>query len=177
MKKEISPIKKLVLASLFLALGQVLPFFTAEIPQVDLMMLPVYIPVFLCGYICGWSNGLIVGFITPMMRSMLFGMPPMVPYAVAMSFELAVYGFLTGILCKLLPQKHLSIYITMTAAMFSGKIVWGIIFIFQTGMAFNFTTWATVMSGVFFFTVVSIAVQIFLIPLVIVALKRTKIIP
>lgn len=165
-----------MLASLFLALGQVLPFFTAQIPEANFMMLPVYIPVFLCGYICGRSNGLIVGLFTPIMRSVLFGMPPMVPYAVAMSFELAVYGFLAGVLCRLLPPLRISVYITMILAMLAGRIIWGFVFIFLTGVAFTFSAWVTVMSGVFLFAVTGIAVQIALIPLIIKALKRMKII-
>jgi hypothetical protein len=41
---------------------------------------------------------LLVGFITPLLRSLLFTMPPMFPTAIAMAFELATYGFLTGML-------------------------------------------------------------------------------
>lgn len=176
MKKEILSIKKLVLASLFLAFGQILPFFTAQIPQTDLMMLPVYIPVFLCGYICGCSNGLIVGFITPIMRSVLFGLPPMVPYAVAMSFELAIYGFLVGYLCRMLPPIRFSVYITIILAMVAGRFVWGILFILLTGAALCFTTWFTIMCGIFLFTVIGIVVQMVSIPLIIAALRKTKVI-
>ena len=35
----------MVLAALFLALGMILPFLTAQIPQIGSMLLPMHIPV------------------------------------------------------------------------------------------------------------------------------------
>ena len=73
-------IKNLTLAALFLALGLVLPFFTGQIPQIGSMLLPMHLPVFLCGLICGWQYGAAVGFVVPLLRSVLFGMPPLFPH-------------------------------------------------------------------------------------------------
>ena len=57
------PVKKLVLAGMFLALGMILPFITGQVPQIGNMLCPMHIPVLLCGFICGWQYGLVVGFI------------------------------------------------------------------------------------------------------------------
>ena len=95
--------KKVALAGLFLALGLLLPFLTGQIPQIGNMLLPMHIPVLLCGYFCGWRYGLAVGAAAPLLRSALFGLPPMFPIAVAMAFELAVYGLMTGLLYKRFP--------------------------------------------------------------------------
>jgi thiamine transporter ThiT len=84
--------KKMVLSALFIALGLVLPFFTGQIPQIGSRLLPMHIPILLCGFVCGAPFGLAAGFITPLLRSLIFGMPPMMPTAVAMAFELAAYG-------------------------------------------------------------------------------------
>ena len=46
-----APLKNLVLAAMFLAIGLVLPFFTGQIPAVGKMLLPMHIPVLLCGLI------------------------------------------------------------------------------------------------------------------------------
>ncbi len=99
----------------------------------------------------------------------------MVPYAVAMSFELAVYGFMTAVLRGLLSLKRLSVFITVAVAMFAGRIIWGIVFILLIG-AFDLSAWIIVMSGAFFFTVINVVVQMVLIPFAIIALKRTRII-
>ena len=78
MKK--SGVRNLVLAGLFLALGLVLPFFTGQIPAIGQRLLPMHLPVLLCGFVCGGPYGLIVGALTPLLRSVLFGMPADVPH-------------------------------------------------------------------------------------------------
>ena len=90
--------RKLTYAALFLALAMVLPFITGQIPEIGKMLSPMHIPVLLCGFLCGWPWGLAVGFVAPLLRSVVFGMPAMFPGAVAMAFELAVYGTLSAIL-------------------------------------------------------------------------------
>ena len=115
-----SDVKKLVLAALFLALALVLPFLTGQIPEVGSMLCPMHIPALLCGFFCGWPWGLAVGLIAPVLRSLMFGMPPMFPVAICMSFELATYGAISGLLYSKLPRKKTSIYISLLTAMVAG---------------------------------------------------------
>ena len=91
-------VRNIVLSALFLALGFVLPFFTMQIPSIGSMLLPMHIPVIICGFVCGAPLGVIVGFILPLLRSLIFTMPPMFPTAIAMAFELAAYGMISGYL-------------------------------------------------------------------------------
>ncbi|HEX3029563.1 MAG TPA: ECF transporter S component, partial [Clostridia bacterium] len=74
MKKTV--IKDLTLSAMFMALGLVLPMLTGQVPRIGNLLLPMHIPVFLCGLICGWRYGLSVGLILPLLRSLIFGMPP-----------------------------------------------------------------------------------------------------
>jgi uncharacterized membrane protein len=97
------------MAGLFLALGLVMPFLTGQIPSLGNKLLPMHIPVLLCGFVCGGPTGLIVGFILPILRSVLFSMPPMYPMAMSMAFELAVYGFVQG-LCIESFQRRIYIF-------------------------------------------------------------------
>ena len=119
--------RKLTYAALFLALALVLPFLTGQIPEIGKMLSPMHIPVLLCGFLCGWPWGLAVGFIAPLLRSVLFGVPVMFPGAVAMAFELAVYGALSGLLYSILPRKTRSIYVTLIVSMIAGRVVWGVV--------------------------------------------------
>ena len=119
--------KNIALSGLFIALGIVLPFLTGQIPNIGRMLLPMHIPVLLCGFVCGWPFGLIVGFVTPLLRSVMFGMPPLFPTAVAMSFELAAYGLTAGLFYKYSKKNTLSTYITLLLSMICGRIVWGIV--------------------------------------------------
>ena len=93
-----STTRSLVLAALFLALAFVLPIITGHVPQVGNMLCPMHFPILLCGFVLGGPWGLAVGFIAPLVRSVLFGMPPMFPIAIAMAFELAAYGLVSGVL-------------------------------------------------------------------------------
>ncbi|MHB1315505.1 MAG: ECF transporter S component [Christensenellales bacterium] len=167
-------VKELVLAALFLALGLVLPFLTMQLPSMGSMLLPMHLPVLLCGFICGWQYGLAVGFITPLLRSVLFGMPPMIPVAFAMAFELAAYGFLTGLLYKLLPKKTGYLFVTLILAMIGGRIAWGIASYFLYGLGETVFTWQLFVSGAFLNAIPGIIIQIVIIPLIMMALKRTK---
>lgn len=96
-------IKNITLSAMFLGLAIVLPFLTGQIQVVGKMLLPMHLPVLLCGLICGWQYGAVIGFITPIMRSLIFGMPPLYPTALAMAFELAAYGFFCRIF--IFPRK------------------------------------------------------------------------
>ena len=77
-----STTRSLVLAALFLALAFVLPMITGHVPQVGNMLCPMHFPILLCGFVLGGPWGLAVGFIAPLVRSVLFGMPPMFPIAI-----------------------------------------------------------------------------------------------
>ena len=96
---------KITFSAIFLALAFVLPFLTGQIPEIGSMLCPMHIPVILCGFICGWKYGLIVGGVAPILRALTLGMPPLFPVALCMAFELATYGFVSGILFDFLP-KH-----------------------------------------------------------------------
>ena len=167
--------KKLVLSALFMALGIILPFFTGQIPQVGSMLLPMHIPVLLCGFICGWQYGLAVGAVTPLLRSVLFGMPPMMPTAAAMAFELAVYGAVTGILYNKLPKKNGNIYVSLLGAMLAGRVVWGIVCIPLYGIGGNAFSFQMFLAGAFINAVPGILLQIVLIPAIMMALKKAKV--
>jgi len=171
-----STTKTLVLSGVFIALGLVLPFLTGQIPQIGSKLLPMHIPVLLCGFVCGGFPGMLVGFIVPIFRSLLFGMPPMFPTAVAMSFELATYGLMTGLLYRALPKKTVSIYVNLVMSMIVGRIVWGLVswgLLTITGSAF---TWKIFMTAAFINAIPGIIVQIVLIPLIVVALQKARLI-
>ena len=165
-------VRKLTYSALFLAIALVLPFLTGQIPQIGSMLSPMHIPVLLCGFICGWPWGLAVGFIAPLLRSVLFGMPPMVPGAVSMAFELATYGCVAGLLYRLLPRKTASIYITLVIAMIAGRIVWGIARLVLAGLTGSKFTWALFMAGAFTNAIPGIILHIVLIPILVIALER-----
>ncbi len=165
-------IRKLTYAALFLALALVLPFLTGQIPEIGKALSPMHIPALLCGFLCGWPWGLAVGFIAPLLRSVLFGMPAMFPGAVAMAFELAVYGGLAGLLYRLLPRKKRNVYITLIVSMIAGRLVWGAVRLILAGVSGTEFTWALFLGGAVTGAVPGIILHLALIPVLVIALEK-----
>ncbi|MBO5432845.1 MAG: ECF transporter S component [Clostridia bacterium] len=171
-------LQNLVLSAMFLGLGLVLPFFTGQIPQIGNMLLPMHLPVILCGFICGWKYGLVVGAITPVLRSAVFGMPPMYPTAIAMAFELAAYGFLVGFLFRNARWQCLkSLYRCLIISMLGGRVVWGIVMTVILGLGENGFTLTAFLTGAFLNAIPGIIVQLILVPAIMLALNKTHLVP
>lgn len=176
MKKN--QIMRLSLSAMLLAIGLVLPFLTGQIPEVGSMLLPLHLPALVCGFVCGWQWGLAVGFVLPLLRSVLFGMPPMVPTALAMAFELAAYGAFAGWLYHKLAGREWRVYGALAGAMLAGRAVWGIasLIIYSLLMESSFALTAFWVGG-FVNAWPGMALQLILVPLVVAALEKTRMIP
>lgn len=169
---------RLLSAAICLALGLVLPFLTGQIPEIGSMLLPMHLPVLLCGFICGAPYGLLVGFVMPLLRSVTFGMPPMVPTAITMAFELAAYGAVAGSLYAKLPRKAVNVYVSLILALLCGRVVWGLVSIpmyaLFMGNAFSIALFWT---GAFVKAWPGIVAQLILIPVVVFTMQRAKLLP
>ena len=171
-------LKSLTLTAMFLAIGLVLPFLTGQIPQIGNMLLPMHIPVFLCALICGWEFATPMAFILPLMRSAIFTMPPFFPSAVGMAFELAAYAFVTGFLYKRVRNQSVkTVYLCMITAMIAGRAVWGVARTLMLSFDDNPFTLSVFLSGAFLTAIPGIIIQLILIPLIMVALDRTGLVP
>lgn len=165
-------IKKLVLSAVFLALCMLLPFLTGQIQAFGSMLTPMHIPVLLCGFVCGPVYGAAVGTIAPLMRSLIFGMPPPYPTAIAMAFELCAYGFFAGLLYNALPKKAGFVYASLIASMLIGRGVWGIAMLLLLTGDFAFSAFLNV---AFLTAWPGIILQILIIPPIVLLLKRAKV--
>ena len=173
--KEKNKLLKLILAALFMALAYTLPFLTGQIPMIASMMCPMHLPVLLCGFICGWPWGLAVGLIAPVFRALTLGMPVFFPNAVCMSFELAAYGLVAGVMHRLLPKKKPFIYCSLITAMIIGRLVWGAMMYICMGICGGFFTLSAFLSGAVFKAVPGIILQIVLVPLVVILVERPRV--
>ena len=181
MKKQSKGIRKLVLSAMFMAIGLVLPFITGQIQQIGNMLLPMHIPVLFCGLICGWQYGAVVGFVLPLLRYVLFGMPPIFPTGVSMSFELAVYGAVIGLIMQQLSKRNTTdsgknyvrnLYLALIGAMLAGRIVWGLVRFILARATMQPFTMEMFMAGAFLTAIPGIIIQLILIPGIMAALKR-----
>ncbi len=165
-------VRNLVFAALCLALCMVLPLLTGQIPQIGSMLCPMHIPVLLCGFICGWPWGLAVGAIAPIMRALIFGMPPLFPTAAAMAFELATYGAISGLMYRVLPKKPWSVFAALLIAMLAGRLVWGAAMYIMLGAQSKAFTLEMFLAGAFVNAWPGIILHVVLIPPIVLALNK-----
>jgi len=170
-----SNIKKTVTTALLITIGIVLPMAFHSVPSGGLIFLPMHIPVLLCGLICGVPYGIACGIITPLLSSLMTGMPP-TAILPSMLCELAVYGMVAALLIHFLPIKntYVKVYISLTGAMLCGRIVFGVLnaLIFRAG-EYSMQMWT---ATAFVTALPGIIIQILLIPAVIFALKKARLI-
>lgn len=171
-----TPVFRLTAAAVCLALCLVLPFLTGQIPKIGSALCPMHLPVLLGGFICGPWWAAAVGAAAPLLRHALFGGMPPILTALAMTFELAAYGLASGVLYRKFGKNVKSIYLSLILAMLLGRVIWGIAAAVITGAAGGAFTWAAFVSGALLNAIPGIAVQIILIPVIVVALRKADVI-
>ena len=163
-------VKKVTLSGMLFAIGLILPLFIGQIPAVGKMLLPMHIPVLICGLILGWQYGLAVGFLLPLVRSVLFGMPVLYPNG--------TYGLVAGWLYGHAKwQCTKTLYRSLVGAMISGRVVWAFAEVILLGMTGTMFTWEMFLAGAFLNAIPGIILQLVLIPVLMVALKKAKVVP
>jgi Protein of unknown function (DUF1393). len=166
---------QLVCTALFTAVGVVLPLAFHSVPNAAMVFLPMHIPVLMCGLIAGPFYGLVCGALTPVLSSLFTEMPPMaiIPSIVA---ELAVYGLVSGILIRVVRTHRtiFNIYVALIGAMLVGRGVMGLLnaFVFSGG-AYSLKIW---LAASFVTALPGIAIQLVLIPILILTLKKMNLV-
>ena len=171
---NLTPVKKIVLTAVCMALCVVVPMAFHGVANAGSVFLPMHIPVLMCGLICGWPFGLICGLFGPLLSSFT-GMPPMAVLP-GMMVECAVYGAAAGACMQLIRTKHLyaDLYIALVAAMLAGRVISGIAKALFLAPGTSLAAWAT---GAFVTGLPGIVIQLLLIPVLVSALMRARLIP
>ena len=172
---KMSPIKRLTLTALSVALCVVLPMAFHVIPNAGSVMLPMHIPVLLCGLVCGWQYGLLCGILGPLVSSVLTGMPPAAVLP-GMMVECGMYGCVGGLMMERIHTGSLyaDLYICLPVAMLAGRVISGVVKALILTPGLSITAWAT---ASFVTALPGISIQLILLPTLIVALTRAGLIP
>ena len=170
-----TPVKRMTLAAVCIALCVVLPIAFHAIPDAGSVFLPMHIPVLICGMICGWPYGFLCGLMGPLLSSVLTGMPP-AAFLPAMMVECGVYGMTTGLVLKYVHtgKTYGDLYMALITAMVAGRVVSGIAkaLIFSPGMALS--AWVT---ASFVTALPGILIQLVLLPILVSTLMKARVIP
>ena len=152
--------KKMILSALFIATGLILPMIFHTVNLSGSIFSPMHLPVMLGGFLLGPTYGAIIGIITPVLSSILTGMPPLMPIMPMMALELLGYGFMTGFLFR----KTKKIYMSLIISIVFGRLCSMVgAFILSITLAPQISPIPYVLSGIVN-GVPGIAIQLILIP-------------
>lgn len=161
---------RLTVAGLLICLGVLIPFVTGHaFGMRGTVLLPMHFPVLVSGFVLGPLWGAAVGVLTPVLSSILTGMPPLYPTLPMMVAELGAYGFLTGYFYR---ARRFGIFASLIPAMIAGRIVHAVLFaliLLARGTPVTITALAFVAEGI-----PGTALQLILIPLVLRALLKNQ---
>lgn len=122
MRRKITT-KKLVTASMLLAIGVIIPsiFHLTGLP--GQMLLPMHIPVLIGGFLLPPSLAMLLGMLTPLLNSFITGMPVLFPIAIILVFELGAYGLITSLFYRVLKVPTL---LALIISMIVGRVMAGV---------------------------------------------------
>ena len=175
--KKMSSVKRATITAVCIALCYILPLVFHAIGAGSVFS-PMHIPVLLCGLICGSGYGVFCGVAGPVLSSVLSGMPT-ATQLIDFVPELMIYGFVTGLMMKLVHTKKLlpDLTISLITAMLIGRIVGGVaeaMFYLGSGQAF---TIAAIAAGYFVTTLPGILCHLIIIPILVTTLMKARLIP
>ena len=174
--------KKLILSALLLAAAFLLPsLFTGGNQELGMALSPMHIPVLIAGFAVGAPYAAAVGALAPVLRSLFFGAPPLMPMALAMLFEMSVYGLSAALLFALTGKRVANLYVrTYTAligAMLMGRVVFGIamaLLMVSNGGAYTLEAFV---AAAFVRALPGIILHMALVPIITIALYKAKLVP
>lgn len=177
MKNAATNITKLCLASMFVALGWLMPFLSGQNTQMGNMLCLMHIPILVGGFLLGAKYGFVIGAVTPLTRFLLFGRPAIYPTALCMAFELAAYGMISGLLFGVLKKQQrihevAAIYISLIAAMLGGRVIWGVSRAVCGVISQSAFTWKMFLTAGFVTAVPGMLIQLLLIPAMILTINK-----
>ncbi|MDL2257615.1 ECF transporter S component [Eubacteriales bacterium OttesenSCG-928-K08] len=162
--------KNMTLTAALIAMGLILPTLMHMLAA-GTVLLPMHIPVIIAGLLLGAPYGALCGLILPYLSSLLTGMPPLFPTAIAMSLELCAYGTLTGWLYR---NVKWSIYPAMIASMLGGRAISGIANAILMGIAGRAYSLEIFLTAAFVTGFPGIVIQLSCIPALVLALQKTR---
>ncbi len=164
----------IVIAGLLIAIGVIVPSIFHSVGIAGNIFLPMHIPVLLGGFLLTPIYALLVGIVTPILNSLLTGMPALFPIAIIMVFELGTYGFVASYFYR---KSKMPVILSLILSMILGRVVAGMV-VYILAMAFTTVQMKPLLfiQGSVTLGLPGIIIQIILIPIIMLAINKYKII-
>lgn len=125
--------KRIVIAGLLLAIGVIVPYIFHMSSISGTVFLPMHIPVLLGGFLLPPHLALMLGMLTPLINSLVTGMPPLFPIAIIMIVELGFYGLIASLLYRKLGVPSI---VSLIISMLVGRVMAGVV-VFMLAIFFS----------------------------------------
>ncbi|MBI4861057.1 MAG: ECF transporter S component [Candidatus Riflebacteria bacterium] len=122
-----SKTREVTTAALLVASGIVIPIAFHSAGLAGRVFLPMHLPVAMAGLLVGWRAALAVGALTPLVSSLLTGMPPLAPMPVAlvMALELSAHAATVSLLHR---RWRLRPPLAIAGGIVAGRITTGLVY-------------------------------------------------
>lgn len=162
--------QQIALASLLIALCVIVPFLFHLI-GLGAMFLPMFVPILLAGFFIEFPAAMLVGLLGPLASALATGMPPLFPTGVSMIAEGMVAA---GVASLLFHSRRASLWLTLPLAIIAERVTRLLmIFLIFPLLGLPAREWSMIEITI---TLPGITLQLFLIPLVLFMLWKTKVI-
>lgn len=163
---------QIALAAMFLALAVIVPSLMHGIPNAGTLFLPMHFPVLLGAFFLEPCFALAVGLLSPVMNTLINGMPPAFPVLPFMTAELAVYALAASILFrKLKLDKSISLVLAMVAGRLAAALA---VYVLVQGFGAKLPSAWKFFAMAFTGSLPGIAIQLAAIPALITVLQRSR---
>ena len=168
-----------MLAAMAVILGSIVHMLADGSNKIASLFSPMHFPVLIAGILCGPWLGLICGAITPWIGFFANGRPPLPNPLLPMFVELALYGFMTGMMRKVFlknPKTNrfasvLALVIAMVAGRLANAFV-GAFFLMSSDKSYFVALFAKFIDN-FAATWAAIIIQLVFIPAILFALQKS----
>ena len=163
-------IKNIVISGLLIAIGIIVPAIFHYSGISGKVFLPMHIPVLIGGFLLSPMYALLVGVVTPLLNSLLTGMPPAFPMALIMMFELGVYGLIASLFYR---KLKLPLIVSLILSLVAGRVMAALVVYFLVMVfAIKFASPLAFIKGGVMLGFPGIIIQIILIPILMLGINK-----
>ncbi|MDZ7332476.1 MAG: hypothetical protein ONB31_10905 [candidate division KSB1 bacterium] len=162
--------QQITITGLFIALCVIVPF-VFHLAGLGMIFLPMFLPILLAGFIIRFPLAMLVGILGPIVSSVLTGMPPLFPTAVSMMVEGMAAA---GLASFLFQARKMPLWLVLPLAVVAERIV-RVAMIFSILPLFGLPAREWSIAEITL-TLPGVALQLFLVPMVLFMLWRANVI-
>jgi riboflavin transporter FmnP len=164
---------QLTLSAMSIALALLIPRLLHSIPNAGTLLLPMHFPVLLGAFFLEPGYALLVGVLSPVLSTLITGMPPSFPVLPFMIAEMGIYALAASLLFR---KLKLDKSIALVGAMVLGRLaaslaVWVLVLAFGAKLPAPWTFFAAAITG----SLPGIAIQLATIPAIVSIVQKGRV--